>query len=234
MNPIRVNTQRFVIIRRCLGLALCICLLFGQSYAALQHYGVGAGASTLGPELTLKGSFSPWLSFDVVGSYLPLRFAVTVDQTKYRADVHMQNAGLLMQLHPFGGAFQLVAGAYYNGNDLKLVTTSGSNVVIDGHTYALDQVASIHGHMHFKPFAPYLGVGWGSQHRRGLGLALDLGVLYQGTPSISITPEYGRDITEQMRKQISGDVQREAEDISHQLKKYARFYPVVSLSLYFF
>ncbi|WP_052507491.1 hypothetical protein [Desulfonatronovibrio magnus] len=72
---------------------------------------------------------------------------------------------------------------------------------------------------------PYLGLGWGTNFGvdRNWFFTFDLGVLYHGSPSISLKAENPLNLDI-----LNEDIRREIKDIESDVKNY-RWYPVVAL-----
>ena len=43
--------------------------------------------------------------------------------------------------------------------------------------------------MTFEQMAPYAGLGWSTRRKQGIGVNVDLGVLFQGTPEVTADGE---------------------------------------------
>jgi hypothetical protein len=92
--------------------------------------------------------------------------------------------------HPFEGNFRLTAGIMNNGNELKSQAKPTTGIYeIGGTIYTAAQVGTLRGTVDFKAMAPYLGPGWGKSPKSGFGASLDLGALFQGSPSVNFTAD---------------------------------------------
>ena len=102
------------------------------------------------------------------------------------ATLDLLTLGAFLDWHPSGGSFRLSAGAFYNANEGSLSATAGDTISIGGEVY---EVQSLDGVIEFNTFAPYLGIGWGNaaQADSHWHFAMDLGVLVQGSPKVSLT-----------------------------------------------
>ena len=60
-----------------------------------------------------------------------------------------------------------------------------------GRTYTFDEVGVLEGEIEFSSPARYFGIGWGNKvgWDKTRGLVVDVGVMYQGAPSVSLTTE---------------------------------------------
>src|SRR5438093_93039 len=122
------------------------CVLVGIIPAmAGDRFGVGVKAGTLGFGADLTGRINNWLS--VRGSVNAANFSHTYDKTdiRYDGDFRLGAAGVLLDVHPFGGNFRLTGGLMKNRNELRLRATPTSDVEIGGTTYTPAQAGTLRG-----------------------------------------------------------------------------------------
>ena len=202
-----------------------------QARAAFEEWAIGVKSGTLGlggeiatdlvPDvLHLRGSVQ-WLEFD---------FDVEIDDIDYDVGVEFLNPLLLLDWYPFAGDFRISAGALFNGSDIDLEATSADPIEIGGRLYNPGDIGSIRGESDFDEIAPYVGIGFGnhlSQDRRW-GFSADLGVAFIGSPNVDlrITGPFADNPL------LLADLAEEERKIEDELDKF-RFYPVLSLTLYF-
>jgi hypothetical protein len=84
----------------------------------------------------------------------------------------------------------------------------------------------LNGVVDFKSTAPYFGVGWGNATNGRFGLALDLGVVLQGIPQVSLTATGLVSSDPNFVQELNREVQELENDISA-----FKYYPVISLGL---
>ena len=82
----------------------------------------------------------------------------------------------------------------------------------------------MNGVVDFKSTAPYFGVGWGNATNGRFGLALDLGVVLQGIPQVSLTATGLVSSDPNFVQELNREVQELENDISA-----FKYYPVISL-----
>ena len=100
------------------------------------------------------------------------------------------SAGATLDWHPFSNGFRLSAGGRYHNFDLAGSTNAMASYTIGDHTYTGAQIGKLNATVKSaNPIAPYLGLGYDSAHFSAShwALALDVGVIYGGTPSSTIT-----------------------------------------------
>jgi len=213
-----------------LSVMFLILLSSGRAGAVLDDWAIGAKAGTLGlggelttdivPGLNLRGGVQ-WFSLDLDAEF---------EDIDYNVDVDLLNPLLLLDWYPFGGSFRLSGGILFNQSDVDLRATPSEPVEIGGTTYTPAEVGTLRGQSDFNPIVPYVGIGWGNAVGRSkrLGLAMDLGVAFIGSPGVNLsaTGSFASDPT------FQAHLAQEEEDIEDDLSDF-KFYPVLSLTLYY-
>lgn len=181
------------------------------------------GSLGLGLELT-KGysdSLSARLGFNA--------FNMSTNSTKgtvnYDANLQLQTLSALADWYPLRGGFRTTGGLYYNKNRLSLnaIPAAGTNNFnINGTNYTLNSLQS---EVTFNSVAPYLGIGWGNPtgQGKGWGLTSDLGVLFQGSPNVTLTQTGGN-------AQAQAAVTQEQGRLQDSLKNF-KLYPVATVGV---
>jgi hypothetical protein len=165
-------------------LALTLC----ASGAANADFGVGIKAGTLGAGLEGRWSPIPWLDvrvganrydFDDEGSQAGINYDAV-----FSLDTYYATANLRIPLSPF----RFTVGAFANNNELQLVSTniSGADFDIGGTTFTASDVGTLTSTTSFDETSPYVGVGYDFEIFGKVGLNFDLGVLWQGEPSVTL------------------------------------------------
>ncbi len=140
-----------------------------------------------------------------------------------------KNGSLLLDWHPFSGAFRLPGGLYVNGNEINVDGTYRRDLLpAEFQQYA--GLVRVKGTVDFNSIAPYAGLGWNSNHgQKGWGFAFDVGVLFQGSPNVSdLHVEAPLDINGYPEVVRFLDEQKKA--IEDDLDPF-QYYPVASLTL---
>jgi hypothetical protein len=205
-------------------------ILYAAAVPAVERdFGADVKAGTLGAGAELSKAFGDNFSLGLGINRYDYKTAKTESGVDYDITFKLQSVSLLASYHPFGGAFRLTAGALYNNNELSLTgkPSAGSTYDINGVTYTAAQVGTLTGTLTFHKTAPYLGIGWGNRPGSRLGLTADLGVLYQGSPSLALsaTGALGNPA-------LASDLEQERKSTESALSRY-RWYPVLSVGLYF-
>lgn len=165
-----------------------VALVLSVSGAATADVGVGVKAGTLGLGLEGRWSPIPWLDMRVgINSY-------DYDNTGAQAGINYNATLVLDTLYVTGNfkfplsPFRVTVGAFSNGNELQLISqdTGGASFDIGGTTYSSSDVGTLKSVTSFANTAPYLGVGFDFEIFGKAGLNLDFGVLWQGSPTVTM------------------------------------------------
>ncbi len=166
-----------------LGLAVLALSLSGN---ALADFGVGFKAGTLG--LGVEGRYKPLPNIDVrVGANVydyedtDTRAGVNYDST-LNLETFYATANLSFPLSPL----RLTAGLFSNGNEVNLTSVDSASFDIGGNTYTAADVGTLSSTTSFGSTSPYVGIGYDFEVFGKVGLNLDLGLLWQGEPEVSL------------------------------------------------
>lgn len=205
-------------------------LISSFSYAE-PSVSVGTQISTLGAGINLGYQINP--TFDIKANINGLNLHHTFDTSdiNYASKIQLFSAGLLASYHPFQNGFHLTGGLYYNDNSIFGNGVFAHNYQLNYGKHVLNINPNEYGSMSFKakysPISPYLGLGYNSsQNKKGLGWAVDVGVLYQGSARINYdTPAIFNTFA-------SKDIERNKQEIQNKANKL-RWFPVASIGLFY-
>ncbi|MEW6331180.1 MAG: hypothetical protein AB1560_06955 [Pseudomonadota bacterium] len=203
-------------------------MLAASASVVRADVGVNLKAGTLGLGVELTRSFGEKFSVGLGFNSYDIETTDSASDIDYDFDFELQSVALLANYHPFGGGFRVTGGALYNQNELKLTgRPTGSTYVINGQTYTASQVGTLNGTLVFDKTAPYLGLGWGNRPGSRVGVAFDIGALYQGSPGLSLSATGALS-----DPALAADLERERRSAEEDLSDF-KWYPVVSLGVYF-
>jgi hypothetical protein len=112
----------------------------------------------------------------------------------------------------------LSAGLIKNDNALELVSRPAAPQTIGDTTYTPAEIGTLEGRVGFDDAATFFGIGWDwSRDKRLFGVSLDLGIVNQGNPTVSLRgngtllgdPSFQQDIdaeVAQLESEIDADV----------------------------
>lgn len=105
--------------------------------------------------------------------------SLTESDINYNGDVNFQSASIIANYHPWSNGFRLRAGAYYNNNKINLTADSLAGDLTIGNTDFVGAEIMLNGNLNFQKFAPYIGIGYGSEPigDNNLSFDFDIGVM---------------------------------------------------------
>ncbi len=182
--------------------------------------GVGAEVSiSLLENTRLRGGFN----------YLDFSLDEEIDGIDYDFATELKSFSLLLDWHPFGGAFFLSGGTYINNNEVGVDGYLASGRVPSVLAQYTDTL-SISGEVGFNSFAPYLGLGWRSNNGQpGWGMSWNLGVMFQGAPDMSnLRVDVPSDINsiEEVQEYLADQEQKIEDELD-----WFEYYPVATFQL---
>jgi hypothetical protein len=153
----------------------------------------------------------------------------TKSDISYDYKLNLLSFPVLADWHPMeGSGFRLTSGILFNNNNVKATGRPSATYKIGDVLYSAADIGALTGKVDFNAVAPYVGLGWGnavSKHSR-LSLALDLGVAFQGTPSVSLEASGPVASTTAFQTELN----KEVADIKDKTKNL-KYYPVLSIGL---
>jgi hypothetical protein len=215
----------------------------------LTSHGLGLKVGTLGVGVDFEHFFNKKHALRINPNYLKItRDDEDIEGINYDAELKLQNAGLIYDYHPWGTAFRVSTGIYYNGN--KLTATArpqnlGEEIFdIGGQEYKFEGNAEIDAKVDFKKVAPYVGIGWSSAEKNGWHIIADIGVMYVGSPKVSYNINknsgtiYQKDnngnwnpIADiENNQEIKTAIDKEAAEIKDEMKDY-KWWPVLTIGI---
>ena len=184
-----------------------------------QAGGIGVRAGTTGVGVDLGGDVMPTLGWRLGLSGMNVNTDVDTSQVTYDAKVKVLTGSLLLDWSPLG-PFRISGGFMPNQNKIDLTGRPSGGSFPAG--------SSLTGEV--KPersFAPYLGVGYGNVWTRGVNFYFDLGVMFQGTPDVSLNLSCAPSPS---CTAAQGQVEAERQRVQDKVDKY-KYYPVANIGL---
>ena len=204
--------------------------------AAAPDLAVAVRAGTPGVGLDLDLGLSPSLGVRVGYAGFNINHNVNTSDVNYDGRLKLRTITGLLDWYVFQGGFHLTAGVA--GNDTKLDVVGQPNqstYTINGNTYSSSQLGSLTGQLKFgNSMSPYVGFGWGNPAGENghIHFLLDVGAIYGGTPSVTLTAQCGSAAPpgSPACNQAQSDVATEEVKLRHKAD-ILRWYPMVSLGI---
>jgi hypothetical protein len=159
---------------------------------------------------------------------------LTLENNRYDITFNPDTKSLLVDVHPFSGAFYLTGGLISQNINFELTgnrSTSAFN--FNGTSYAYTNVAKFTGKAGFSnSTAPYLGLGWSNRNQisSGVAFSFEAGLIDVGTGSVDLAVECGSGLSSSQCSALQSDVAAEMSKVNSDLDRKL-FYPVVKLGI---
>lgn len=206
------------------------------SFAAAPAFGVAVRAGTPGVGLDLDLGLSRSFGVRVGFAGFNINHSLSTSDVDYDGRLKLRTFTGLLDWYVFRGAFHLTAGVAGNGTRLDVVGRPAQGFyTINGTPYSSTQLGSLSGELKFgNSVSPYVGFGWGNAAGESgrVHFLFDVGAIYGGTPSVSLTAQCGPAAPpgSALCDQVQSDVATEEQKLRHKAD-FLRWYPVVSLGV---
>ncbi len=206
-----------------------------MSGASAEEMGVAVGVGTTGASFDYGYALQKDLGLRVGLNYLNYSTTVDTSDVNYDLKLKLQSVNFMIDWFPSDSGFHVSAALVQNGNKFTTSAKPKANLTytVNGNTYNSTQAGKIDGDISFRSAAPYLGIGWGKiTAGKGWGFSSDLGVLFQGSPSSTLTNS-GCTIgvvagVDQCAK-LATDIAAERVKLDDKLNNF-RYYPVLRVA----
>ena len=162
-----------------------------------------------------------------------MSYKTTLEESdvSYDTNLKLSNLRAFLDWSPLG-PFRITAGIVGNGNKADVIgIPTGGTFTINGVPYSAEAVGTLSGSVEpGRSAAPYLGIGYGNVAGAGVNFYFDLGVVFQGAPTASLTASCGPAVPPAQCAQIRSDLAAEQQQLQEELDKY-KVYPVLSVGL---
>ena len=202
-------------------------LTTGPSQAGI---GVTVKGGTLGIGVEGTLGLIPLLNLRGGLNLLNITRSISAGDIDYDGDLELKSAHFVADLHPipFRG-FRLSGGLLYNANGLTMTSESISDSIeVGDQTYQVSDVGNLVGQVDFNTTVPYVGIGWGNAAASRFVVAVDLGVMFQGSPEVTSRATGPISTDAAFQQELRQETQQLEDDIA-----WFKYYPVVSIGFGF-
>jgi hypothetical protein len=193
--------------------------------------GVTTRVGTLGIGVDVNKSLTPQLSGRVGFNFGNVGFNRTDSGINYDSQLNFSSVQLFGDYYPFSSSSFRVTGGLVAQNNRFAVTGKPSNnstYTIAGNSYSVNDVGTLSGEYKYgNSIAPYLGIGIGKSSNEGLGFNADLGVMFTGSPKVSLTAS---NATFNNNPITRAQLDNQARQTENDLRGF-NAYPVLSIGL---
>jgi hypothetical protein len=212
--------------------AICASFVLLSSAPAAADFGVGVKAGTLG--LGVEARWDPpvpWFDlrvglnqydYDNSGDYAGVDYDATL-----ALDSYYVTGNLKFPMSPL----RLTLGAFSNGNELQLLSqdTGDFAIEIGGVPVPVATIGALSSNTSFGSTAPYAGIGFDFELFGKAGLNLDVGVLWQGEPSVTLDATNWGNLSAAEQALLGPLLEAERRDLEDEMSAM-KAWPVVSLA----
>ncbi len=205
-------------------LVACVGFMSCNVAIADQNLWLGVKAGTLGAGVEASWRPIQWLDVRVGVNQFDYDDRGAESGIDYDAELSLDNyygtANFRFPLSPM----RFTAGAYNNGNELTLTSRDAPTFDIGSTVYPGASVGTLTSTASFDSVAPYAGIGFDFDLFDKVGLSLDLGVLWQGEPDVTLSA----DGILASDPNFLQSLEAEREELETELESY-KAWPVLSL-----
>ena len=192
--------------------------------------GVSPQIGTLGIGVSVAKSIAPQVNGRLGFNFGKLDTSRTDSGISYDSQLNLSSVQLFGDYYPFSSSGFRVTGGLVAQNNTFSVTSKPSNgsYTIDNIQYPASTVGSLTGEYKYaNSIAPYVGIGIGKSTNDGFGFNADLGVMFTGSPKVSLSasnPTFNNDST------TRAGLDRQERQTENDLKGF-NVYPVLSVGV---
>jgi len=204
-----VRSARYAVV----GLAL---VAAGSAQAA----GIGVRVGTTGLGADVAWDVAPTLSARLGYSGGSVDYNTSTSAVNYDGKVKFSSVNTFLDFAPLGPLFRLTGGFVFSDSKYDVVGTTipSSGITVSGTVEP------------GKSAAPYLGVGYGRVSGAGVNFYADLGVIFQGSPTSSLTANCGAQTGTPACTAVQSQIAAEQARLDDKLKDL-KYYPVLNIGL---
>lgn len=195
-----------------------------------QEFGVAPRIGTVGVGADVALSVHPRVNVRGGVGFVPVEPEATFSDIDFTLRFPSPQFTGMLDVYPSAtSGFRLSGGVLARSDDIEADGVFSGTVTVGNATYTDEEVATLEGTVETRSAAPYLGVGWGNHARTGIALVFDVGVAFQGEPTVGLTAEGAVEQDPDFQENL----ERERQQIEDDLGTYFELYPVLSIGLKF-
>jgi hypothetical protein len=209
--------------------SLLLLLVPALGCAEGDYFGVTGKVGTLGFGFEVSRSFLGSAEARVAFNQFSYSYDDVASDVDYSLDLGLKSTSLTLGWHPGRTSLRIGGGVLINGTEIEAAGKPSLTYTIGDTTYDAGDVGTLDARLEFERVVPMAGVGWdGAFAGRRIGVALDLGVVFQGAPDV-VMQASGPIASD---AQFMADLEQETAEMQDELNDY-ELYPVASVGLSF-
>ena len=183
-----------------------------------QAAGIGVRVGTTGLGADVAWDVAPTLSARLGYSGGSVDYDTSTSAVSYDGKVKFSSINTFLDFAPLGPLFRLTGGFVFSDSKYDVVGNAGSGITVSGTVEP------------GKSAAPYLGIGYGRVSGAGVNFYADLGVIFQGSPTSSLTANCGAQAGTPACTSAQSQIAAEQARLEDKLKNF-KYYPVLNVGL---
>jgi hypothetical protein len=210
--------------------ALVAAALVVTGAAQAADTGVGARFGTTGFGLDFGYGLTDSLTGRIGYSGFSYSRDFSETDITYDGSVKLSNFSALLDWR-FAGQWRVTGGLVSAKNTADVVgQPTGGTFTINDVTYNASQIGTLSGNVRLgKSVTPYLGIGYGDITRKGFGFFMDLGIMFQGSPTVDLNASCGA-ISAADCNRLQSDIAAEEAQLREDLKDF-KYFPVLNFGI---
>lgn len=189
---------------------------------AAQAAGLGVRAGTTGVGVDYGFGIAPTLGGRVGVSGMNFNTHVDTSDVRYDAKAKLANVNLFLDWSPLG-PFRITGGFIPNDNKVDLAGQPSAGGSFPPGSSLTGTVKPD------KSFAPYLGIGYGNVWTPGVNFYFDAGIMFQGSPQVTLSVNCGS-LSPAQCAAAQSQVAAEQQRVQNELDKF-KYYPVINFGI---
>ncbi len=145
-----------------------------------------------------------------------------IEGEDFDAELALESFGMMVDYHPWGGAFRISGGILKNNTSASLNGSYNGSFNFNGQSFSAATPTVVEGKVDFGSVAPVVSVGWNKKVTKNFSLMAELGAMYTGAGDLSISSTGGvsSDPT------FQAELEAERAEIQDDLDSF-KVYPVI-------
>jgi hypothetical protein len=221
--------MKMMFLRRSLLSTMLLIGFAPKVFAGTGDIAIGAKGGTLGIGGEVTVGIIPGVNFRTGYNAFNYDGNTTKSDIGYDYKLKLGTLPVLVDWHPLPlSGFRLTTGLVINNNKIDATARPRGNYFIGDQSYSATEIGTLTGKIEFNKVAPYAGIGWGNAVGKHLPITLtcDVGVLFQGTPKVSLAANG----TSASLPAFQTELAKEVNTIKNSTDSI-KYYPVISLGL---
>jgi hypothetical protein len=204
--------------------------ILASEIAMADTFAIGPKIGTQGLGLEGRARINDNLIARLGVNYFQYNHTYTEGGVSYKGKLQLLTVPLMLDFHPMDNSgFRVSAGVAYNDNNLKANAKASNSVIINGHVYTPSQIGQMSTKLTLgNKIAGIASIGYDSSLMgpNPFSFSFEAGVMFSGDPKLRVKTTGLAATRQEVR-----DYESNAREALNQVKKYLRYYPILSIGV---